>query len=518
MVADTEAVGEKAPPGPAENLLDGVATSDDKLTPDGKLLGKDGEIISAGVGLTTVNIAKAFMGASSFELPWSFSQAGKVGAVVGIVTVAVLSNWTFIYLGELSQICGINRPTYPQIGRVCMGPVGEYLVWFGMAMMTVGVVGSYFLFIGQIFSSLVDSPEFPQWKAVIVVSLLGALMSLFRSLKSLSFTSVTGLCALAVAMCAVIYDALSMETSPPFGQWLAEQPAWNLETYPLFLGGVNYLFLISTAILPIEQEMHPGERKGNGFARAFTNAQLFVTLPNIIFAFISWRAFSYSPEGLHGNILNSLTPGPVTNMVKWFMSLNQLFTVPLFLVPMADAFEHRILAKAEFGTPSGEMKRNACRLLFSLAAATAALLVPDFGLLVRGVTNLEPYAKHLDNCLPIVRSVTVAVTVCAHTVLCSHLLIGADDSLALMIRAAQTGLTGAFGNNLLAFIFVPVLWFERRRALGYWQDVCGMKGYNVPKMREMLKCLLIFVVGVATLLLSGVSTVRALIEKHGANQ
>jgi len=149
-------------------------------------------------------------------------------------------------------------------------------------------------------------------------------------------------------------------------------------------------------------------------------------------------------------------------MVKWFMSLNQLFTVPLFLVPMADAFEHRILAKAEFGTPSGEMKRNACRLLFSLAAATAALLVPDFGLL--------------------------------------------------------TGLTGAFGNNLLAFIFVPVLWFERRRALGYWQDVCGMKGYNVPKMREMLKCLLIFVVGVATLLLSGVSTVRALIEKHGANQ
>jgi len=386
--ADTEAVGEKAPAGtgPGENLLQGMATSDDKLTPDGKLLGKNGEIISAGVGLTTINIAKAFMGASSFELPWSFSQAGKVGAVVGIVTVAFLSNWTFVYLGELSLICGINRPTYPQIGRVCLGPVGEYLVWFGMAMMTVGVVGSYFLFIGQIFSSLVDSPEFPQWKAVIVVSLLGALMSLFRSLKSLSFTSVTGLCALAVAMCAVIYDALSMDTSPPFDQWLEEQPAWRLDTYPLFLGGVNYLFLISTAILPIEQEMHPGERKGNGFPRAFTNAQLFVTFPNIIFAFISWRAFSYSPEGLHGNILNSLTPGLVTNMVKWFMSLNQLFTVPLFLVPMADAFEHRILAKSEFGTPSGEMKRNTCRLLFSLAAATAALLVPDFGLLT-GLTG-----------------------------------------------------------------------------------------------------------------------------------
>lgn len=434
----------------------GAAPSDDTISQQVKLIGKHGAVSSASMSTTRINLAKAFMGASTFELPWAFSKAGVVGSIVGIIGVAVMSNWCFVMLVELSHMCGINQPSYPQVGHVCMGRTGEILVWFGMAMMTIGVVGSYFLFIGEIVSDLVGSPAFPQWMAVLTAALLGATISLCRSLQSLSFTSVTGLVALGIAMLAVTHDAFTMCSIPAIDIWLETEPLWRLETYPLFLGGVNYLFLISTAILPIEQEMHPCDRASGGFKRAFTDAQMLVTAPNVIFAVVSWMAFSNSPQGLSGNILNSLTKGPVTNLVKGLMALNQMFTVPLFLVPMSNSFEHRILAKNEFGTTLGEMKRNLCRLGFALAAAAIALIVPNFGLL--------------------------------------------------------TGLTGAFGNNFLAFIFVPMLYFERHRCIGHWSDMCDSSGYKWSKVRQIAKLCILFVFGCCTLLLSGFATISALVS------
>ena len=64
--------------------------------------------------------------------------------------------------------------------------------------------------------------------------------------------------------------------------------------------------------------------------------------------------------------------------------------------------------------PPGEMKRNVCRVTLALSAASIAVLLPNFGLL--------------------------------------------------------TGFTGAFGNNMLAFIFVPLFYFQRLKARGYWKQ------------------------------------------------
>ena len=52
----------------------------------------------------------------------------------------------------------------------------------------------------------------------------------------------------------------------------SEYPALRWETYPLFLGNAGYLYLVSTAVLPLEQAMHQKSRRH--FGRALTGAQV----------------------------------------------------------------------------------------------------------------------------------------------------------------------------------------------------------------------------------------------------
>ena len=133
----------------------------------GKLV-SGGKVVSVGMAGTIINISKCFMGASTFELPWAFDKAGLVGGTVGVLVFALLSNICFYFLTRLSHSCGLERPTYPQLGRACLGPSGEAMVWFGMVAMTIGVVGSYLNFVGQIFADLFNSPSLPQDVCVLL--------------------------------------------------------------------------------------------------------------------------------------------------------------------------------------------------------------------------------------------------------------------------------------------------------------------------------------------------------------
>eukprot|EP00966_Prymnesium_polylepis_P320278 7376648-Prymnesium_polylepis.1 len=172
----------------------------------------------------------------------------------------------------------MDRPTYPQLGRACWGSAGERCVWFGMVAMTVGVVGSYLDFVGQILADLIAAPDtFGQGACVLLSAIPAALLSLLRSTRTLSYFSGIGLVALVVACIAVLHDALTRPDAPL--RPISSYSAFRLHTYPLFLGNAAYLYLISTAILPLEQSM----ASRGSFHRAFTVAQCMVTVPNVAF-------------------------------------------------------------------------------------------------------------------------------------------------------------------------------------------------------------------------------------------
>lgn len=85
-----------------------------------------------------------------FELPYAVFQAGWVVALISIVILAVISRYTLIQLtqcghlaSKLSQSRAVENsaPTYPQVGFEAFGLLGSLISYFGIAAMSLGVVG-----------------------------------------------------------------------------------------------------------------------------------------------------------------------------------------------------------------------------------------------------------------------------------------------------------------------------------------------------------------------------------------
>ena len=194
--------------------------------------------------MAVVNFSKAFMGASSFELPWAFAQAGLVGGTVGTILFAIASNACFSMLVRLGALCATEaqpNPSYPEIGRACGGRPGEVFVWFGMVSMTIGVCGSYLVFIGGTLSQLFGPEIAPQSLCTLLAAFPAAGLSSLRTTRMLSYTSALGLIATFIACTFVCVEALERQASQP-GE-VAPPLLMRWRTYPLFLGNAGEIAL-----------------------------------------------------------------------------------------------------------------------------------------------------------------------------------------------------------------------------------------------------------------------------------
>ena len=93
-------------------------------------------------------------------------------------------------------------------------------------------------------------------------------LSWIKSLKWLALTSLFGVTALLFAVFATTADAA--ENSHNYSHQFKEIPLVKWDTYPLFLGNAAFLYLISTAILPLDQ----GMATKDSFSRPFTGAMV----------------------------------------------------------------------------------------------------------------------------------------------------------------------------------------------------------------------------------------------------
>ena len=204
---------------------------------------------------------------------------------------------------------------------------------------------------------------------------------------------------------------------------LTTMPWIKLDTFPLFLGNAGFLYLISTAIIPVSQSMAIPKK----FSNALNPSIVFVTIINICFGL--WTAIRYGgvvcPDNntLYGsglgcikdNIMQNLHIGIVRTTVNWLLVIDLVFTCVVFLFPINEALEHEILDRIMGPSPTKLTRYsifctkrgwaiNINRTLVSCAIAGVALGLPFFSLL--------------------------------------------------------TGLTGGFGNNILGFILPPIFYWK----------------------------------------------------------
>mmetsp|Transcript_15246 Transcript_15246/g.23085 ORF Transcript_15246/g.23085 Transcript_15246/m.23085 type:complete len:486 (+) Transcript_15246:33-1490(+) len=362
---------------------------------------KDEKFVSVGDLGTFANVTKAFVGAASFELPWAYMQAGLAGSITGVVVLAVMSHFSLSRLAKCNELMG-KLSTYPEIGKKAYGTPGKVITWFGIIAMTIGVCGSYVVFISKTLASLVPGTE--QWQWVLIVLGPIILLSWLRTYSHLVYTSTFGIFALIMALVVTFVDCGLHHTPAP----LSEYPSVRIDSYPLFLGNAAFLYLISSAILPIERSM----TKPQNFSKILGYSIALVTIVNLTFGLIAYVFYGdcsgkdsdNADACTQSNVIDNLKHGPLATAVKLALSIDLLFTTIVFLLPISEALEHELFDRTNFGTFSTEVKRNALRTVACVLIALIAWAIPFFALL--------------------------------------------------------TGLTGGFGNNILGLILPPIFYLK----------------------------------------------------------
>eukprot|EP00040_Diaphanoeca_grandis_P031636 m.189718 g.189718 ORF g.189718 m.189718 type:complete len:203 (-) comp32385_c1_seq1:1212-1820(-) len=161
---------------------------------------------------TFINITKAFVGAASFELPYAFMQAGFLGSIIGVVILALLSQFALTRLAVCGRLVpNIPYPTYPQVGYQAFGNTGAFVAWFGAIAMSVGVCGSYVVFISSAMTDLTSLKNQSLWTVIVCAVLIP--FSWLRSYKFLAPTSLFGISALVFALAFTISDCFQHYSS-----------------------------------------------------------------------------------------------------------------------------------------------------------------------------------------------------------------------------------------------------------------------------------------------------------------
>jgi len=348
----------------------------------------------------TVNLVKVFSGGSVFAMPWAFAQSGLLSGTLSVVVLALLVYSTLYWLGKCSHSHpSIVRPTYPEIASVAFGRIGFVAAWLGIVSMTLGVCGTYLVFIASQLAKLAHTEWLTQSVVTALVAIPMVLLSLFRSYSFLAPFNVLGLLSLAAALVIVSVDAAShLDFESVFSanansNGVAVVANRDVSRYPLFLGNAAFAFLIHSVVLPIEQNMRDRTASvmSADYAKALRVSIGVQTAMLLGFSVLTSMAFG---GAVCGNILDNLDAERLsTKLVVLTLCANLLLTFPLFLLPVAEAIESTLwkLDLGDAGVAKStdwklEFKRNALRVCLVALTAVLATLVPDFEL-VTGITG-----------------------------------------------------------------------------------------------------------------------------------
>eukprot|EP00040_Diaphanoeca_grandis_P031637 m.189717 g.189717 ORF g.189717 m.189717 type:complete len:358 (-) comp32385_c1_seq1:415-1488(-) len=241
----------------------------------------------------------------------------------------------------------------------------------------------------------------------------------------------------------------------------------KLDTYPLFLGNAAFLYLISTAVLPMEQ----GMQDRTSFHKPFTLSLVLVTVVNLAFGFIAYLAYGDCDNCSDPDVVSCCTQSNVISnisthgskgivaAVKILLTIDLFFTTMLFLFPMTELLERALFDEVNFGRWRTEILRNTLRGSVVVVIGLIAKGIPIFGLL--------------------------------------------------------TGLSGGFGNNIIGLILPPLMYYQLRNQNGYWKSMTWsniMSGNkeSITLLLETIGLIVVFLLGVTVLILSTTAFVEAI--------
>lgn len=335
-----------------------------------------------------IHILKSYIGSGVLGLPYAYAQGGMLAAMTGMGVVSIMSTiCVFLLLDCKKKLTGRVR-TFGDVGYGALGRTGHILVELTVVLSQLGFSCAYLIFVSQnlfLYVKLVLTTE-----ASIVWMLVPLLVGLswIPSLDVLAPFSVLSLLLIFSGLGAVAWHAAPRVGSGPDVQ------SYIPSTLPIFIGMAIYAFEGIGLALPIQNQMlHP-----ESFKMVWASGMIVVTC-----TYIGFGAFCYSCYGDEvPSIITMVLPNDATSLlVKLGLSIALILTYPIAMFPVFEIIEDSwapwlfVLRPAVVGATSEEQdkkdaatsraivwKRRGLRFLLVLLTATAAVLIPDFSIVM----------------------------------------------------------------------------------------------------------------------------------------
>jgi proton-coupled amino acid transporter len=329
------------------------------------------------------SLAKAIMGAGSFALPWAFSNMGFIAGPIFMTVLMIFSVNSLDMLVKCSRAvrCSTNdNHSYVDVSRAILGKFGAFLTYLANISASMGVCGSYLLFIAANLQSLLSSPnnDVTQGSFIILILPVAVLLSSVRDMKVFAFTSCLGDVSVILGMVVVLFYGLMYHGSN-FGNDCV--PIGSIETMPLAVGAIGYLFLIHFVALPIESSMANPDQFQAVAQKTFAACGLL----SGVFGIIGYLLFGADTQQI---VLLNVEGSYFVSAVKLLLCVDLLLTYPVVMRPSIVIVEQSMSSmlaakktKTNQHRPVGWSVHMATCSLLGLLAACASIYVPAFGLL-----------------------------------------------------------------------------------------------------------------------------------------
>lgn len=258
-------------------------------------------------------------------LPYAMKQAGAVLGLILLLLIGYLSNYTLRSLIKAGR--SVSCYDYEELTRHCFGHKGFMFVLVAILALDFGSMVSYIIVIGgllpPVFEAVVGEGGLmsERWFVVVLVSAVLLLpLSLLRSLKDLTWVSMTSVGVIVVVIGIVGVEGLKTRIST------SSVVLWGDQVFSSF-GTIVFAYVCHDVSFQVFQSLNvPTQDRWTIVCHC---AIMIALMFSILMALLGYFSFG---EDTQENILDSFPPdNSVANVARLLLGVTLVFTYPLNL-------------------------------------------------------------------------------------------------------------------------------------------------------------------------------------------
>ncbi len=454
-----------------------------------------------------VSLAKAIMGAGSFALPWAFSKMGYLAGPMVLVVFLGLSVHSIGLLVDCARwLRNRNRSnsniqssavlvSYVDVARATFGHTGAALAYAASIASSIGVCGSYLVFVAVNLSALLgmgkESAKVGETEnaherrlffvLVWVVALpIAVLLSSVRDPKRFAEVSMWGdLSVVAGMLAVVVYGVAFAESNTENTSSFADCVAiGSLKDMALALGSIGYLFLVHFLVLPIELSMvditNDDHIQPNLPQNRFQSVVIrtFLVCGGIggAFGIIGYFLFGTNTQQI---VLLNVEGSIGMAVVQSLLCIDLLLTYPVVMRPSINILEEhwkRLLLKKKLKVQEQSQREDDGMQMVALVSSTDETSIQFLSSRNKRLSSASNDNKDVvpfagDNHQQGGEQNVVVLNRWNHMTVCLSLgVVAAGAGSFVPAFGLLSGLVGGVSQTFLAFVLPPLMWAKQRQS------------------------------------------------------